>query len=152
MTSSSASWGQPRTLAHGVSTLHSDACGDDGGTIDPHRGEEESPRRLPPGSSPCPTANRTPARDSRGSVSSRLTVVRGWRSGTRWAARCWLFGQPIAGRFVVSRWLPVSIFRLSESLKRYFASGGHIRHQTGCKPDTAEPPLCYKVNNPRRRS
>ena len=29
-------------------------------------------------------------------------------------------GQPIAARLVVSRWLPVLLFKVSESLMRYF--------------------------------
>ena len=31
-----------------------------------------------------------------------------------------LVGQPIAWRLVVSRWLPISIIKLSDTLKRYF--------------------------------
>ena len=63
-----------------------------------------------------------------------------------------IVGQPIAGRLVVPRWLPVSFFKLSESLTRYFWSWWWYT-PPGCKPDASEPTLCYKasINNPRRR-
>ena len=60
-------------------------------------------------------------------------------------------GRPIAWRLVVSRWLPISIFKLSDTLKRYFWRWWWYT-LPGCKPDVSEPILCYKasLNNPTR--
>ena len=35
----------------------------------------------------------------------------------------------------MSRWLSVSIFKISDSLKAYFESGGDTLHPDGCKSD-----------------
>ena len=60
-------------------------------------------------------------------------------------------GQPIAWSLVVSRWLPISIFKLSDTPKRYFWNWWWYT-PPGCKPNTSEPTLCYKasINNPTR--
>ena len=63
-----------------MSTLHSDTCGDGGGANDNHGGQEESPRRPPPGWSPCPTAKRPLRETAEAPTPLRLTVVWGWRT------------------------------------------------------------------------
>ena len=81
--------------------------------------------------------------DSRGDV-----TVKGGGAGSR--ERGWV-GQPIAGWMVVSRWLPFSIIKLWDTLKRYFCWWWWYC-LSGCKPDASEPKLCYKasISNPTR--
>ena len=54
-------------------------------------------------------------------------------------------GQQITWRLVVWCWLPILIFKLSDTLKRHFWCWWWYT-PPGCKPYTSEPILCYKAS------
>ena len=92
----------------------------------------------------------------RGSHADPTCIARmynGAQSGTSIAE----LGQLTAGRLVVPRWLPLSLFKHSDTLNRCFATDGHTGHITDCgvRIDASEPILCYIAplkNPPRSRS